>query len=659
MSTSLWALFVLPPPLTLLWFSLSVKRMDHFIFAWTLEDSTRSRRKTATHFRISDLLDALSHARIYTKIDLRHAYHLVCISTGDEWKTSFRTCYGSYEWLVMPFGLTNALAAFQRFVNTVFADLLDVYVIVYLDDILIYSVNKASHKEHVREVLHRLRKHGLYVKPEKCEFHTKSTEYLGYLLSPSGLTMSPDKVQTIQDWPEPRKVKDIQSFLGFTNFYRCFIDNYSDIVTPLTRLTCKGAPWSFSKACRSAFRMLKDAFTSTPILTHWSPDAPMILETDASDYAIAGILSLRCSNEEIRPVAYFSRTLSAPELNYDTHDKELLAIHESFRTWRHYLEGSAALVDVVTDHKNLEYFVTTKLLTRRQARWSEFLSQFNMIVHFRPEKLGAKPDALTRRWDIYPKEGDKDYARINPHNFRPVFTQEQLSASLRATYLAALVLRASTLFDIENLHNDILSALPSDPLAAIHLSTSESPDSRWSIDTDGFLRLDGHIYVPDSNDLQLRVLQYKHDHPLSGHFGQNCTLELIRCEYTWPGLRTFVKDYVSSCTSCACAKGPRHKPYGLLKQLPIPEKPGNSILMDFIEQLPASSGFTSIHVVIDHLSKQCIFIPIHNTITSPELTKLFLLHVFSKHRVPSHITSDRGSEFVSHFFRSFGKALDI
>jgi hypothetical protein len=254
---------------------------------------------------------------------------------------------------------------------------------------------------------------------------------------------------------------------------------------------------------------------------------------------------------------------------------------------------------------------------------------------------------------------DKDYARINPHNFRPVFTQEQLAASLRATYLTAPVLYASTLFDIENLHNDILSTLPSDPLAAIHLSTSKSPDSCWSIDTDGFLRLDGHIYVPDSNVLQLRVLQYKHDHPLSGHFGQNRTLELIRREYTWPGLRTFVKDYVSSCTSCARTKVPRHKPYGLLKQLPIPEKPWNFISMDFIEQLPASSGFTSILVVVDRLSKQCIFIPTHDTITSPELAKLFLLHVFSKHGVPSHITSDRGSEFVSHFFRSLGKALDI
>ncbi|KIO15013.1 hypothetical protein M404DRAFT_78252, partial [Pisolithus tinctorius Marx 270] len=607
---------------------------------------------------ISDLLDSPSHAKIYTKIDLRHAYHLVRIAPRDEWKTAFRTRYGSYEWLVMPFGLTNAPAAFQRFVNSIFADMLDVCIVVYLDDILIYSGDESSHKQHVREVLRWLRLHGLYAKPEKCEFHSDSVEYLGYHLSLAGLTMSSEKVKAICDWPEPRKVKDIQSFLGFANFYRQFIFNYSDIVVPLTRLTCKGAPWNFSEECRRSFNKLKQAFTTAPVLTHFSPEAPITVETDASDYAIAGILSITGGDGQIRPIAFYSCTLTAPELNYDTHDKELLVIFEAFRTWQHYLEGSAVPVDIVTDHKNLEYFSTSKVLTRHQARWSEFLSQFNMVIRFRPGKLGAKPDALTRRWDVYPKEGDSDYARVNPQNLRLVFTQEQLATSLRATYLEYPVLHAVALMDVEKLHNDILSALPSDPVTQVRFS--DTSDSQWSVDDASFLRLDGRIYVPDSNDLRLRVLRFKHDHPLSGHFGQNRTLELIRHEYTWPGLRTFVKDYVRSlCTTCARAKVPCHRPYGLLKQLPMPEKPWNSISMDFIEQLPASTGFTAILVVVNRLSKQAIFIPTHDTITAPELAKLFLMHVFSKHGVLAHVTSDWGSEFVSHFFRSLGKALDM
>jgi len=168
---------------------------------------------------ISDLLDSPSWAKVYTKINFRHASHLVRIAEGDEWKTAFRTRYGSYEWQVMPFGLTNAPTAFQRFVNSVFADMLNVCVMVYLDDILVYSDNMEDYTKHVWEVLWQLHHHKLYAKPEKCEFHSDSVEYLGYFLSPDGLTMSQDKVKTICDWPEPRKVKDIQSFLNFTNFY--------------------------------------------------------------------------------------------------------------------------------------------------------------------------------------------------------------------------------------------------------------------------------------------------------------------------------------------------------------------------------------------------------------------------------------------------------
>ena len=177
-----------------------------------------------------------------------------------------------------------------------------------------------------------------------------------------------------------------------------------------------------------------------------------------------------------------------------------------------------------------------------------------------------------------------------------MFTAEQLTDSLRMTYLHAPVLRASALMDVERLHTDILANLPTDPIAKAHLSDTSNP--QWSTDEAGYLRLDGHMYVPKANDLCLRVLRYKHDHPLSGHFGQNWTLELIHREYTWPGICTYVKDYVKSCTTCARAKAPRHRPYGMLKQLPVPDQPWNSILMDFIKQLPSSSGFTAILVVI-------------------------------------------------------------
>ena len=237
-----------------------------------------------------------------------------------------------------------------------------------------------------------------------------------------------------------------------------------------------------------------------------------------------------------------------------------------------------------------------------------------------------------------------------------MFTQEQISVSLRATQLLEPVLRASVIMDQEQLNSDVLSALPDDPIFIAH---QKEPKPRWSVSPDGFLRHDDLIYIPDSNDLRLRVLRYKHDHILSGHPGQNKTIELIRRDYTWPGLREFVKKYVKSCTTCMRAKPQRHKPYGLLKQLPIPERPWNSISMDFIETLPTSSDSDSILVIVDRLTKQAIFIPTTIHCTSEDLAILFIMHVFSKHGVPEHVTSDRGPEFVSRFFRSLGKALDM
>ena len=470
----------------------------------------------------------------------------------------------------MPFGLTNAPAAFQRFMNDIFSDLLDVSMIIYLCE------------------------NGLYAHLDKCCFSKDTIKYLSFILSKDGLKMDTSKVQTIQDWPEPCKVKDVQSFLGFANFYHHFISDYSNIVIPITQLTCKGILWNFTDAARKSFQALKSTFTSAPVLTHWVPDKPIIVETDASDYALGAILSIQTNSGEIHPVAFHSCTFSAPELNYDTHDKELLAIFEAFRVWQHFLEGSGTPIDVVTDHKNLEYFPTTKVLTRRQAHWSEYLSQFNLIICFRPGKLGTKPDSLTRYWDIYPKGGNSDYATINLSNFCRMFTQEQIS--LRATELLNPVLQATVIMDQEQLNSDILSTLPDDPLYIAHL---KEPKPHWSVTPDGFLCHDSLIYIPDSNNLRLQVLHYKHDHILSGHPSQNKTVDLIHRNYTWPRLHEFVKKYCKSCTTCMRAKPQRHKPYSLLKQLPIHKHPWNSISMDFIETLPMSSSCDSILVIVD------------------------------------------------------------
>ena len=245
---------------------------------------------------------------------------------------------------------------------------------------------------------------------------------------------------------------------------------------------------------------------------------------------------------------------------------------------------------------------------------------------------------------------------MNPYNFCPVFTHEQIVAPLQATILTTPTLCTATILDQDQLYSDILATLPFNSSISDHLL---HPEGYWSKDNAEFLRLDNRMYVLDNANLCLQVLQYHHDHVLAGHLGQNKTLELIRRHYTWPNICDDIQKFCKSYVTCMRSKPQHHRSYGSLQQLPIPEHLWNSISMDFIEKLPSSSGFDTILVIVDCLLKQAIFIPTQDTITSAELACLFVIHVFSKHRVPSHVTSDHGSEFVSHFFCSLGTALDV
>ena len=246
-------------------------------------------------------------------------------------------------------------------------------VVIYLDDILIYFDNISEHKKHVKEVLRCLRANNFYVSPSKYVFYCQQVKFLGYVLGLQGVQMDKSKIQVIQDWPTPHHLRDIQAFLGFTNFYRCFIQNYSKITVPLTRLTCKSCPWNWSPNCEAAFQLLKSSFTTAPVLAHWDPDSSLVLETDASDLMLTAILFTYIEGE-LHPIAYHSRALNTTELNYNIHDKELLAIVKAFKKWRHYLEGTPTPTDIITDHRNLTYFCKSKNLSRRQACWSEYLS---------------------------------------------------------------------------------------------------------------------------------------------------------------------------------------------------------------------------------------------------------------------------------------------
>ncbi|KAL0195822.1 hypothetical protein M9458_009394, partial [Cirrhinus mrigala] len=271
-------------------------------------------------------------------------------------------------------------------------DLLNKYVIAYIDDILVYSKSKEEHVNHVRTVLSRLLQNQLYVKAEKCEFHVHQTTFLGYHISHQGVKMDSSKIQAVTEWPQPTTVKELQRFLGFAKFYRRFIRNYSMVAAPLTSLL-KGKPskLAWTEAASQAFVSLKERFTSAPILKHPDPNLPFIVEVDASDCGIGAVL-------QIVPMCIILQEIKA-ECNYDVGNKELLLMKAAIAEWRHWLEGATHPFQVITDHKNLEYIKGAERLNPRQARWALFFTRFQFTVTYRPGSKNSKADALSRRHD--------------------------------------------------------------------------------------------------------------------------------------------------------------------------------------------------------------------------------------------------------------------
>ncbi len=310
---------------------------------------------------MASAFELLQGASIFSKLDLRNAYHLVRIQQGDEWKKAFNTPTGHYEYLVMPFGLTNTPAVFQALINDVLRDMLNKFVFVYLDDILIFSRSFEEHEGHVSAVLQRLLNNHLYVKPEKCEFHVTHAQFLGFIITPGHVEMDPKKVEAVLKWPTPTTVKEVQRFIGFANFYRRFIKNFSSVAAPLTALTKGGVTKiCWSSEAEGASRDLKRRFTSGPILSVPDPERPFVVEVDASDVGVGAILSQRGEDCRMHPCAFMSRCLSEAERNYHVGDRELLAVKLALEEWRHWLEGTQHPFQVLTDHKNLEYLQQAK-----------------------------------------------------------------------------------------------------------------------------------------------------------------------------------------------------------------------------------------------------------------------------------------------------------
>jgi hypothetical protein len=575
--------------------------------------------------RVEELLDSIRGARWFSTLDLNSGYHQLRVHPTDTQKTAFRTRYGLFEYCVVPFGLTGAPAAFMKWMQQLFHHLLDKTVVVFLDDILIYSKTEEEHREHLREVLEILRKNQLYAKPQKCQLFKRSVTFLGHVLDENGLSMEQDKVKAIQEWPRPRNRKEILSFLGLAGYYRRFVKNFSQLASSMTELLKDKVEWNWSTSVEEGFKSLKEVITSGPVLRSPDQSKPFVVTTDASGFAIGAELSQEFEGQ-LQPIAFMSKKLSPAERNYPVHEQELLAVIQAIREWKCYLDGQK--FQVITDHKSLIYLQKQPHLSARQTRWLEFLSQFDFEMHYKPGKSNVVADALSRRCDY-----NDTTVQVNA-------VSETIDSSLT---------------------KQLIEAQGKDELCQRILKQALRPTElklNFSIQ-EGVVYKDQRLLVPTDSTLKTRVLQYYHDHPLVGHVGSEKTIELVKRDLYWPKMDEEIKLYVTTCHSCQKHKSSHQLPIGLLKPIEIPTQQWSHVSMDFIGPLPKSNGFDSIAVVVDKLTKFVHLIPTKTTVTAKDFALLFFNNVVRLHGVPNAIITDRDTRFTSVFWRELMKLMQV
>eukprot|EP00253_Pinus_taeda_P022079 PITA_22079 len=521
--------------------------------------------------RIDELFDQVKGATVFSKIDLRSGYHQIRIKEEDIAKTAFRTRYGHYEFVVLPFGLTNAPATFMCLMNSVFHQFLDKFVLIFIDDILIYSRSKEEHEEHLRMVLQTLREHQLYAKLSKCDFYKEEIQYLGHVISKEGIVVDPEKIKTILDWPVPKDVADIRSFMGLAGYYRRFVEGFSRVAYPITSLQKKGRTFRWSSECQQSFERLKQLLTSAPVLSIADPNKDYVVCTNASGEGVGGVLM-----QEGKVIAYESRKLKEHEQKYSAYDLELAAVIHAFKMWRHYLLGRKFLL--LTDHHSLTNYFSQPTLNARQARWADFLSGFDFDIRHLKGKENRVADALSRKVQCL---------------YEVTFSRWENSL------LEMMKTAASQDAEYQQMKR--------------HMSlSSEGSPQDYEVNRDGMLLYKKRLFVPNDNNLKNLILNEFHTSHYAGHPRYQKMLTALRKKYYWPGMKKHVAEYLARCLECQQIKTEHQHPAGLLQPLPIPEWKWEIISVDFITGLPKTKrNNDSIMVVVNKLSKEAHFIPLN------------------------------------------------
>ncbi|GBG76468.1 hypothetical protein CBR_g22216 [Chara braunii] len=593
--------------------------------------------------RSDELFDRLAGNRFFTKIDLRSGYHQIRVATADQPNAAFRSRFGHYEFTVMSFGLTNAPATFQRAMNDIFKGILEQYVLVYLDDILVYSRTLEEHLRYLRDVLDRLRGHGFYAKLSKCRFAHHNVDFLGHYVSDQGLHMDDAKITAIAEWLVPASAMQLRSFVGLTSYYSNFIQGYARYFYVLTStLLRKNLPWAWTPLHEVAFRALKKAVICAPVIHLLNFDRPLFLTTDASHFVVGVVLSQifplspdsshpriprfppptpttasrptsthPATNEpsidyspniaedgtvESRsgdcPIAFYSRQLLPVEINYTADEREVLTVVYAARHWRHYLHGTPFMAR--TDNSVVQAFLTKAKLTPRQARWWRDLSGFSFTTeHIKGNRVA---NALSQR-------PDHDLEQIQLSSISVTTVHHSVIDEFRTQYRYCL--------DYRDIHATLRTGKTVMDNSLVYWHSSQGTR-------------EPRICVPSTVQLRVRAVAEFHDQAAAGHMGFHKTLARVSSLYVWPKRKHFVKDYVAECLTCQEVNSANHLPYGLLQSLPIPKGRWQSISMDFIGPLRPLTprGHDAILVVVDRFTKRARFVPCRYAISAREVADI-------------------------------------
>ena len=650
--------------------------------------------------RIEDCLSRLRDATCFTSLDLRSGYHQIPMAADSVPMTAFTTRYGSYEFRVMPFGLCNAPATFQRTMNQLLGDFLDDFVIVYLDDILIYSPTRADHERHVRRVLDRLRDAQFKCNIAKCSFFQDQVDFVGHTVSHNNIAMQTSKLAALRDWPLPATTTQLQRFLGFANYYRRFIASFSKLAKPLTdraKNSLKRVKLAWTPQMKSAFEDLKKALLDGPVLMipDTSGQYPFSLQTDASDECIGAVLS-----QQGRIVDCFSQKLHDAELNYPVRDKELLAIVRALKRYAHLIGNQT--VDVYTDHRSLQYLETTKLQgpvpqRRRLDRWwMDTLQHVNMRVIYLPGQHNVAADALSR---MHVK--DEDVTTFTAAE--PVLGEDEDGTAIRdggVAFVAAAATQANetasapgstTVLQLSSdLYPQLVEGYRTDPdwqaVYAGHADPSSKPPRRGRLgirfrrtELDAATGLLYYALQPSSKAISTSadrrrlvvpqgpvrdlLLAEHHSTPLAGHLGYERQVATMRDKYWWRGLGTDLKDFCARCPKCQLRKDLTTARNGPLQPLDPPSTPFTHVTMDFITGLPKCEGCDAILVVVDRLTRMVMTRATKKAINALDTARLILEMMLPMGGMPLSIVSDRDTRFVASVFqkmcKAFGTNLDF